>query len=38
MKTFYDKNYKHKYNPVTRWLVFSTVEIKRRLGRHRRTV
>jgi GT2 family glycosyltransferase len=38
MKTFYDKNYQTRYNPVVRWLVFCAVEIKRRLGRRRRIV
>jgi GT2 family glycosyltransferase len=38
MKTFYDKNYRTRYNPIVRWLVFCAVEIKRRSGRHRRTV
>jgi GT2 family glycosyltransferase len=38
MKTFYDKNYKDKYNPIVRWLIFCAVEIKRRLGRRSKTV
>jgi GT2 family glycosyltransferase len=38
MKTFYDKNYKDKYNPIIRWLIFCAIEIKRQLGRHSRTV
>jgi GT2 family glycosyltransferase len=38
MKTFYDKNYKDKYNPVVRWLIFCTVEIKRQWGRRSGTV
>jgi len=38
MRIFYDKNLKTKYNRVVRWLVFCVVEIKRRLGRHRKTV
>jgi GT2 family glycosyltransferase len=38
MKTFYDKNYKTKYNPVLRWLILCSIEIKRWLGRHRRIV
>ncbi len=38
MKTFYDKNYKDKYNPSTRWLIFCAVEIKRQLGWHNKTV
>jgi hypothetical protein len=38
MKTFYDKNYKDKYNPITRRLIFCAVEIKRQLGRRSKTV
>jgi GT2 family glycosyltransferase len=38
MKIFYDKNYRTKYHPLFRWLVFFTVEAKRTLGRHRQTV
>jgi GT2 family glycosyltransferase len=38
MKTFYDKNYKDKYNPIVRWLIFCAVEIKRQLGRRSKTV
>ncbi|MBN1814820.1 MAG: glycosyltransferase family 2 protein [Anaerolineae bacterium] len=38
MKIFYDKNYKDKYNKVIRWLVFCTVEAKRRWGKHSGTV
>jgi GT2 family glycosyltransferase len=38
MKIFYEKNYRDKYSPVIRWLIFSAVEIKRRLGRRSKTV
>ena len=38
MRTFYDKNLKAQYHPLIRWLVFCVIEVKRRLGRHRKTV
>ena len=38
MKLFYDKNYKRKYNRVIRWLVFTGIDVKRRLGRRGGTV
>ena len=38
MKTFYDKNYRRTYGPVARWLVFTAIDVKRRLGARRKTV
>ena len=38
MRIFYDKNLQTKYSRAIRWLVFCVVEIKRNLGRHRKTV
>jgi GT2 family glycosyltransferase len=38
MKTFYDKNYGKKYGPLVRWLVFSAVDLKKKLGARKQTV
>jgi GT2 family glycosyltransferase len=38
MKIFYDKNYKTKYSRLTRWLVLSAIDIKKKLGVRKKTV
>ena len=38
MKIFYDKNYKSRYGPLTRRLVFSAIDAKKLLGLRNRTV
>jgi GT2 family glycosyltransferase len=38
MKLFYDKNYRARYGPLVRALVFLAIEIKRRLGQRSGTV
>ena len=38
MKTFYDKNYRNRYGPVLRWLVYQAIDLKKKLGARRKTV
>jgi GT2 family glycosyltransferase len=38
MKIFYDKNYKDKYNRLTRWLVMLGIEVRRKMGARDKTV
>lgn len=38
MKIFYTKNYKKKYNRVTRWLVLLAIDVKKKVGMRKKTV
>lgn len=38
MKTFYDKNYRDRYSPLVRALVFAAIDVKKRLGARSKTV
>ncbi len=38
MKTFYDKHYRGQYSPWVRWLVFSAIDLRKKLGARQKTV
>jgi hypothetical protein len=38
MKTFYDKHYRDRYSPLTRWLVFAAINLRKRMGSRHKTV